>query len=146
MPSIGEVYHDTNFQFSDGEIGKKLFVVLTNTEPYLIVKTTSKKRYYPNIKPHCNTNMYAYYLPTSLKTGFPDDTIIQLNEIFKYSNIEFLQKCLQLKHLKKIGDLPPNIYGGLLNCLKMLKDDISVDDYEILFGKPHPRPVIAVES
>lgn len=57
MPSQGEVLVHEKFRFSDGNIGKKLLIVLNNPkscDPCLVVKTTSQSRLYGNVKIGCN--------------------------------------------------------------------------------------------
>ncbi|MEQ8187149.1 MAG: hypothetical protein ABRQ39_04200, partial [Candidatus Eremiobacterota bacterium] len=44
----GTIFYHKKFEFSDGETGKKLLILLNEpqgNEPYLFCKTTSKKKY-----------------------------------------------------------------------------------------------------
>jgi hypothetical protein len=138
MAIIGNIYHDTAFVFSDNTIGDKLFITLNDTPPYLVLKTTSQNKHYSGIRPLCNPSRFVFYIPQSMHAGFIDDTYIQLNEIFEYSHADFISKSFK-KTLNKIGTLPVDKFNALLNCLKLLQNDISPTHFTMLFNKKHPQ-------
>jgi hypothetical protein len=135
----GEIFFDKNFAFTDSTIGEKLFILLTEKEPYLVLKTTSNSKQYPNVKPYCNPPRLVFYIPVELKQSFTKNTYIQLNEIFEYNNLDFLKKSFN-KEIKSKGTLTNDILNSLFNCLDKIKDDISPKHYKLLFSKNHPQP------
>ena len=133
----GEIYFDTKFTFADSTVGEKLFVLLTEKEPYLVLKTTSIGKHYPDAKPYCNPSKLMFYIPATLKQPFIKNTYIQLNEIFEYTNLDFIKKSLH-KELSPIGTLTVDVLNALFNCIQKIYDDVSPIHYKILFSKNHP--------
>jgi hypothetical protein len=43
MVTLGEVFHDANFVFQDGEQGNKLFIVLAIADNLMVVARTTSK-------------------------------------------------------------------------------------------------------
>jgi len=83
MPKPGDVYFDSDFEFTDGEIGQKIIIVLNapiNSEPYLFVRTTSdKRRLYINLPKGCHKNKLLFFVHDSYKEEFKTKTYIQFH-------------------------------------------------------------------
>ena len=137
MPGAGDILCDDRFRFSDGTIGKKLFVVLNDADPpdpWLVVKTTSKSKRFANVKAGCNASKRVFYIPGSVQEAFKLDTYIQLDEIFEYTATQFISGSWK-KEITSIGQLSAMTFSQLKNCLKKLRDDISEKHYRLIFKK-----------
>jgi len=137
MPGSGDILCDDKFKFTDGSIGKKLFVVLNDAEPpdpWLVVKTTSQSKRYQNVKAGCNVDRRVFYITTSTHQVFKLDTYIQLDEIFEYTATQFISRTWK-KEITPIGPLSPTTFSQLKNCLKKLREDISDKHYNLIFKK-----------
>jgi len=90
----GTVLLDKQFRFKDGEVAKKLIVVLNDGTDgnYLTVKTTSQEKK-KNRKPGCQINDFPpnYYLPEN-SCGFLGDTWILLEEVYELDLPSILAK------------------------------------------------------
>ncbi|TGM58675.1 hypothetical protein [Leptospira adleri] len=134
MSSLRKIYVDDKYKFTDGEIGKKLFIVIhVQQDFYLVLKTTSQSKRYSNVRQFCNPNKLVFYLPGHLKAGLDGDTYIQLHEIKKYTPQDLLQGNFN-KTIREVSELKDDIFNGLINCLKKCKDDIEEDIYNLLFS------------
>ncbi len=103
-------------------------------EPYLLLKTTSqlKGKIY-NIG--CNEYKQVFFIPARNTKIFPIDTLIQLNEIYEFSKEEFLKGSLTDKTIEFKDTLQEITNSQLMNCIKKMKDDISISHYEMIFSK-----------
>lgn len=134
MPFKGEVYYSDKFQFSDGNIGQKLFIILNNpsgTEPYIVAKTTTTK---PNrqYKTGCNHDLGIFFIQGE-KECFPDDTFIQLIELYPFTNNDFLKGHFDVS-LKRIDVLSDLCLRQILNCLKRMREDIPQQYFKLIVG------------
>jgi hypothetical protein len=138
MPLVGEIFFHNEFKFKDGSEGEKLFVVIyANTEKniYLVLKTTSQKKRYPNISLRgCHSNSLVYFLPKAQYNFLNKDTYIQLGEIFSYKSNDLLQGKFS-GSIKPISTLTEDVRNGILNCLKQCKEDIEEEYFELIFSK-----------
>jgi len=136
--ACGDVYLHSNFPYSDGTFGKKYFVVLfepeNDTEPYLVVKTTSQLRN-KTFNIGCNEKQKVFYIPQKNTNVFPVDTLIQLEEIFEFSKVEFLKGALSEHTIEHKDIIDKLLFSQLINCLKKLKEDISEFHYEMITRK-----------
>jgi hypothetical protein len=129
----GAVYYHSQFKFHDGAVGEKRFVILNepkSDEPYLVLKTTSKlhgKTYIPG----CNPDRGVFFLAANLESMFELDTLVQLREIFPFTQQEILTASLKDKTLNHLGDLSDICVRQIINCIRKLKDDIR-QDYFVL--------------
>lgn len=133
--ACGDIYLHASFKFTDGTFGKKFFVVIyepsDDNTPYLILKTTSNKR--DNVyNTGCNEKLRSFYIPQGTCPSFPIDTIIQLEEIFEMSVIEFLKGAIEEDIINHKGCLKEITFRQLINCIKKLRDDISEKHYNLI--------------
>lgn len=132
----GDIYLHENFPFSDGSFGKKYFIILfeptdTTSEPYLVIKTTSQlkgKRYIIG----CNPNQKVFFVPQKNIPIFSADTLLQLQEIFEFTAIEFLKGSLEEKVVHHKGEIPDITLRELINCIRKLKEDIQENHFEMI--------------
>ena len=122
MFARGSIFIAENFIFSDGTKGKKLLVLLNNpasNDPYLLVKTTSKKHSKPDTL-GCVESYHQVYFIRADSPFFKKDTWIQLDDYFPFS-----QKTI-MKKLNHLGVLPDKTIKLIINCfLKINKQDLS---------------------
>ncbi|MGA9364782.1 MAG: hypothetical protein WBW16_10470 [Bacteroidota bacterium] len=134
MPSTGDIYFHKSFKFKDGAIGEKLFVVLNEpnldrNEPYLVVKTTSQFQK-ENLKEGCNPALRGFFVPGK-KEIFDLDTLIQLTDIYEFDAGALIRDGID-KFLFRKGTLTKLTITQIINCLKRLKEDISVKHFEMI--------------
>ncbi len=135
----GDIYLHSNFKFADGTFGKKFFIILYEPDdideyPYLIIKTTSNLRE-GSYTIGCNDKRKAFYVPQNNVDVFPVSTLLQLQEIFEISAMEFLEGCLTSKEIEHKGKLPDLMVSQLINCIKKLKEDISEKHFYLITKK-----------
>jgi len=135
----GDVYLHLNFPYSDGTYGKKYFVTIfepeeSSKEPYLVLKTTSKLKG-RSFNIGCNERSQVFYIPAKNINVFPENTLIQLQEIFEFSSEEFLKGSLTDRTIEYKDTLQEITNSQLKNCIKKLKEDISVSHYEMITRK-----------
>ncbi len=89
----GDVFFCEDFQFADGELGDKLFVILNNAtaeKPFIAVLTTSKQKDRYD-RPGCYAdNGYFFIAPNT--EGFPLPTWIKFNQIYPFTYAEGTEK------------------------------------------------------
>lgn len=88
----GTVLFHEKFKFPDGEYGEKLLIILntpSNTEPYLVCKTTSKCKYCIT-KEGCHSDKGIYHIKAD-RDGFKRDTWVQLSLIMELTQEELLK-------------------------------------------------------
>ncbi len=118
----GTVLFHTKFQFSDGETGRKLIIILNTprkNEPYLICRTTSNPQYNINTQ-GCRSDKNIYYINANFDC-FLEKTWIQFYEIFEFNNGNFLNDHLK-GNLKIIGCLKSTTIQAIINCIKRSED------------------------
>ena len=76
-----------------------------------------------------------FFFPSKNTKIFPIDTLIQLGEIYEFSMEEFLKGTLTDKTIEFKDTLQEITNSQLLNCLKKLKEDISMFHYEMIMRK-----------
>ncbi len=133
----GAVFHHSQFPFHDGEIGDKYFVVLNdpaNDEPYVVAKTTSNLRSRTYTK-GCNPKLGVFYISQGTETTFPVDTLIQLLELYEFSQKYVLEAHLKHKRITFRDNLTGVTIAQLINCVRKLKDDISEYHFKLITRK-----------
>ena len=117
----GTILFHTTFEFKDGDIGKKLLVVLNNQkgkDPFLVAKTTTQGNN-KSQTPGCIEKEELYFIKGG-KTFFREDTWIQLYEIYVFTAAEVLQDHFD-GNLEIKGTLPTDIANAVKNCVKRLE-------------------------
>lgn len=130
----GAVFHHSQFPFHDGEIGDKYFVVLNDPETdetYVVAKTTSnlRNRAYAT---GCNPKFGVFYISQGTEKTFLIDTLIQLVELYEFSQKEVLEAHLKHKTITFRDDLTVTTVSQLINCIRKLKDDISEYHFKLI--------------
>ena len=119
----GTVIFHRRFQFSNGEAGEKLLIILNTftdfSTPHLCCKTTSKQKY--NLaSPGCYSSNNIYILNAN-QDFFHIKTWIQFEEIY-----ELKAKKLLDAHYKGMleikGQLKENTINSIINCIKNSQD------------------------
>lgn len=128
----GSILYDTSFIFKDGEIGKKLLIILNDGSnyPYIIVKTTSKqKRKGKDEGCQLNDKPPNFFFPKG-SCSFELDTWAELIEFYEFNVNDIFTKRLN-KTLELKDSIPKNLLRDFLNCAKNC-DDISTKQAEII--------------
>jgi len=123
----GAVFHHTQFQFHDGVIGDKYFVVLNEPakeEPFIFAKTTSQLRNRTH-KKGCNPSLDVFYIRQGTEKALPVDALIQLTDLYEFSPEEILKGHLTDKTISFGEDLSSLTVSQVINCVRALKEDIS---------------------
>ena len=111
-PLPGYVYFDPNFEFLDGEQGKKLFVILCdstlNDECVLVARTTSKPKTDITFGCYTDTHPPCLCLP-GCNNNFDGDTWIMLDYVLEYYRDT-------LEAMNKLTDLSFDHTKSLLGC------------------------------
>jgi hypothetical protein len=109
----GQFFFDSDFQFRDGEIGRKIFVVLSDggCGYYVVAKTTSRGRLYRNDYGCQSGNRFpCFFLPQG-SCCLRESTWICLDEFYEFDRRELLQKH----------------FTGTVNRLGALKEEMTLD-------------------
>ena len=118
----GTILLHTNFNFKNGDVGKKLLVILNNqrgNDPFLMARTTTNGINKSRI-PGCLQNENLFFIESE-KTWFRDDTWIQLYEIYLFTANDVLKDKFD-EHLKIKSILPEQTANEIKNCVKRLVD------------------------
>jgi len=135
MPQPGQILCYKDYEFEDHFKRDKLFVVLNDTDRNsvcLVLKTTSQSKRYKGVGKGCNPTRKVFFVPTDWEQCFKLDTYIQLPEIIQITTDELL-----------VGDISGRVYVSsalsvecfrlLKNCLKQFKQDISRQNWNLIF-------------
>jgi hypothetical protein len=132
----GTVFFDEQFLFEDGELGKKLFVILGSgsvdgNSVFLCVKTTSKGYRYKNDH-GCQSNhrIPNFHIAKHACQFFSKPTWICLDSYYELAYAPFLKKhCDGI--MRRLGVLPTDITKCLLDCA-LMTDDITGKQCELV--------------
>jgi hypothetical protein len=120
----GSVFFDVSFSFSDGDAGRKLFIVLGSLNAvYVVAKTTSNDKYY-SAEQGCQPDdrFHNFHIPE--KTCDLDGrTWVCLHELYELKQNETLQKSFG-GQIKAICDLTPELTRELQDCA-LFSDDTT---------------------
>ena len=113
----GTILFDKQFQFKDGEVGRKLLVVLSDgkTGFYLIIKTTSQSKFKGRDEGCQSNDRYPnFYLPDGT-TCLQGESWLILNEFYELDAAE-LDKKVADGEISRIGNLPRDVLIELFDC------------------------------
>ena len=128
--NTGTVFYDKNFVFHDGEVGKKLFVVLgSSANRFVVVKTTSQQ-HGRGVQYGCQPNdrFHNFFLPHK-SCGLDDSSWVCLDEFYELNGAEAIRKAIA-GDIRQICTLPQHI--RLIQDCALLSLDLSEDHAEIL--------------
>ena len=132
MHRQGQILKYKDFEFPNGSILDKLFVVLntaTTNHPCLVLITTSNPSRYPYATPGCNSLENCFYVLVECDQDFDTDTYIQLPRIFDL-DIDIL---LCKKQISFIGHISDTCFANLKKCLRKFKHDISPEHWAKIY-------------
>jgi hypothetical protein len=126
MSVTGSVYFFEDFQFSDGEQGDKLFVVLCDPADkiypnFLVALTTSQEKAGRTKTQGCGMpSNPSYFYPVTVES-FHKDTWVVFGEIYEITGLELMTKTIDKKASHKFSMKPEN-FRALLNCITKSED------------------------
>jgi hypothetical protein len=135
MTQRGQIYHNPNFKFHDGETGNKLLILLntpTKDDEYLFVKTTareSKRTKQPGCIKHPLYEQGEYFLQKGETSFFKEPTWIILSEIYPIHK-EAIVNSSDWHKLKKNAILPTKIIDKIIDCMFKFHGDDIPEIYE----------------
>ena len=124
MHRQGQILLCKDFEFKNGSIANKLFVVLDTAVTdcsCLVIITTSNPSRYAYATPGCNSPQGVFYIPIDCNQDFSEDTYIQLPRIFELD----INALLSKKQISFIGHMSDICFAQLKQCLRKFKSDIS---------------------
>ena len=122
--NVGSVYFHREFKFSDSTTGEKLFVVVnspSNTENYLVCKTTSQEKPPYRLRKQGCFAEKNYFMFFAKDDWFNKDTWIQFDRIFEFETMKLLQDKFGGKAEYKTV-LKPNNIRAILKCILKSED------------------------
>ncbi len=132
----GTIFFHKKFEFRDGEIGRKLLILLNNPEikkniPVLVCRTTSNPKNKP-FKRGCYDTKNLFMIPAK-HDFFDSDTWVLLHEIFEFKAEDLLN--LRFKgYLEILAILREQTINEIINCIRKTQD-VSSYHLKILKGK-----------
>ena len=133
MPRAGQVLYHRDFIFTDGATGDKLVVVLNtseNDETSLVLKTTSQSARYSFITPGCKSSKNVFCIFTECEQGFPDDTYVQMDNIYPIN----VEQLLNKKQVSFVDHLSAVCYANLKRCLRNFRNDIPQQYWTTIYS------------
>ena len=130
----GTILFDRNFQFKDGELGEKIFIVLNDGMRgfYVAVKTTSKGRLFGNLHGCQVTERYPNFLLTLGCCILEKRTWVQLDTFFDFVSGGLMEKVVT-NQIQRIGILGDELTRELLVCITHAEDLTTAQENEIQF-------------
>lgn len=120
MHTRGAIFFHPNFEFKNGDIGRKLILLLntpSKNEPYLFVKTTSQRKDKP-LSPGCIKERSLFFIPAN--TFFlKENTWVVLYERYPIRPNDVANNRV----LKLIGHLDSKALDKIIDCLFAAEDD-----------------------
>ncbi|MGO7260790.1 hypothetical protein ACC691_11720 [Rhizobium johnstonii] len=112
----GSVFFDDLFQFKDGDIGEKLFVVLgSNNATYVVAKTTSNGKWYSANHGCQPADRFHNFHLSNKSCALKGATWVCLNEFYELNQNEVLQKKFS-GGIKPVCDLSNVITRAIQDC------------------------------
>lgn len=127
----GTVFLHKNYQFSDGGIADKLFIIINNPgpdDPILTCKTTSQRNSRPE-REGCHYLINIYVLRPN-EDFFKLKTWVQFYTIYRF-NPKQLMRLFIVGDVIKMAELRHQTISAIVNCV-MKSEDISFYDLELL--------------
>lgn len=129
MPKPGEIYHYKNFNFPNGDVKSKYFLILNETDSlttlvYLVLLLTSRLERYPGVIKGCYEE-FGVFIISAGEAGLSKNTAIQMpapkrGKIWPFNVNEMLTLGLS-KVIEHQGSLTEDRFREVLNCLKRFK-------------------------
>lgn len=124
----GTVLFHTKFQYTDGNIGEKLIIVLTipdNTDTsFLICKTTSRNKHNIIYK-GCYSDKNIFFI-TPDESCFNKNTFVQFDKSSLFEiKLDRLFNAHRDGNMNEIGILSDELYYNLIQCIKNSEDVIK---------------------
>ena len=125
--SPGTILFDRNFQFKDGEVGEKIFILLNNgsSGTYVSVKTTSNGSRY-GLTAGCQVleRFPNFFIPVHAAC-LNDNTWVQLHVFYEFNAADLMQTVMS-GEIHRIGVLPEKLANELISCSSH-SNDITED-------------------
>lgn len=127
---LGKVYCDDNFLFSDHSTGKKIFIIVGESDTnFLVCKTTSQGRHYFKAIWGCNPKYNCYFISQNEPVfnekevqSFLKNTYIEFDELFEdYNKGNILLKGMK-NSLVPIGTIKSTKLLSILQCIVKSED------------------------
>jgi hypothetical protein len=138
MPQNGQILHWDKYQFPEGNINDKLFVVINDsscdTDLCLLLITTSNDRLYLGYKDGCNPRHFMFYIPKVWGECFPKPTFVKLPLIISVPCAELWAKIAEGTVYFWKRKLSLNCMVQLKSCLKTYSDDIPLQYHPLIFS------------
>jgi hypothetical protein len=127
----GTVFLHKIYQFPDGGIADKFFIIVNNPgpkAPFLTCKTTSKQDSRPDqVGCHHTKNVYVL---REKEDFFPKRTWVQFYTLYRFSHARLLN-LVKIGDVIKMAELTTQTISAVVNCVKK-SEDISFCDLELL--------------
>lgn len=130
------MFFDSSFVFADGEVGKKLFVVIGSQNSISVVVKTTSKQHGRGVDFGCQPKdrLHNFYLPKN-SCYLSECTWVCLDEFYEAKANELLQKKFT-SEIRHICDLPNEITQQLIECA-LISDDITANQEAIIRACMH---------
>ena len=134
----GDVIYHPNYEIQDPITeqvvfsGPKLFVVLHNGDPSLLLKTTSKRRRYPGATPGCRRELKVFMIEGSVEHAVQEDTFVELPKVWDIPKNTLDTGAANNKILRQ-ASLSRECFRLLIACLKHFRRDISLEHQRLIF-------------
>ena len=127
----GAVFFDTEFEFDDGDTGRKLFVVLGSHNAISVVAKTTSKQHGRGVAFGCQPGdrFHNFYLPVH-QCDLNVNTWIRLDEFYELNANQLLQKKFS-RVVHHVCDLSAAITTDLIQCA-LISDDITAAQEQII--------------
>ena len=133
----GDISCYYNYTFPNGTKQDKLFITLSKPKddsPCIFALITSQERHFPGALKGCNLSKKVFLILKDDESVFFEDSYILLDKLFPME-IEKIFSRSQSGVFKEIGKLSSTCLKKILTCLKLFKDDIAVEHWNLIFPK-----------
>lgn len=135
MHPRGTIFHHRQLVYENGTVGKK-YIILLNTpsksEPYIFVKTTSRKKDKPTTPGCIKVHWLSLFFILAGKTFFPLDTWVQLSQLYPISPTDIHTN----KDISVESSLDAKIIDDIVNCLFEVEEDNIAPVFKKLLRPP----------